>query len=109
MRDPVVPNGWQYELQQPLHPLQTVPSTAQEVLRRAQVPAVAPSATLHTPVQHSLSRKQISPGCVQYDTFDGAEQLLSTQVWLQHSALPPQALPAVLHVVLSGWQALLTH
>src|SRR6266542_1140656 len=109
MRDPVVPNGWQYELQQPVHPLQTVPSTAQAVPICAQVPAVAPSATVHTPVQHSLSRKQISPVCVQYDTFEGAEQVLSTQVWLQHSLLPPQALPAVLHVELSGWQALLTH
>jgi hypothetical protein len=61
----VEPKGAQKELQQPVQPLQTRPSTWQGELMAAQVPAVAPWAMLHTPVQHWLSWKQMSPVCVQ--------------------------------------------
>jgi hypothetical protein len=49
------PNGAQNELQQPVQPLQTVPSTEQGELIAVQVPAVAPAPMVQTPVQHSLS------------------------------------------------------
>jgi hypothetical protein len=51
----LVPNGAQYELQQPVHPSHVRPSTRHEVVMFEQVPAVAPEAMVQTPVQHSAS------------------------------------------------------
>jgi len=62
---PALPNGAHKELQQVLQPWQMVPSTAQPVARVAQVPAVVAVAPVQVPVQHSLSRRQMSPGWVQ--------------------------------------------
>jgi hypothetical protein len=106
-----VPNGAQYELQQPPQPSQVSPSTRQGVLRFAQVPAVAPAAMVQTPVQHSLLWKQMSPGWVQYETLDGASQIIvvGLHLPLQHCESCVQALPAVEQVALSGLQLPLTH
>jgi hypothetical protein len=106
--DVLEPNGAQKELQQPVQPLQTVPSTSQGELIAAHTPAVAPMAMLHTPVQHSLSWKQMSPTCVQYEIVDGDGHFPATQVWLQHSLAAMQLLPAVLHEF-SGLHMPLTH
>jgi hypothetical protein len=114
--DDEVPNGAQYELQQPevVLPVQAVhvsPSTRHGVLRLAQVPAVAPLAMTQTPVQHSLLWKQMSPGCVQYETVDGASHVIDVGLHLplQHCVSLVQALPAVAQVALSGLHAPFTH
>jgi hypothetical protein len=106
---PPVPNGAQYDEQQPVQPSQVKPSTRHEVVMGAQVPAVAPDAMVQAPVQQSASWKQMSPSCVQYETCDGAAHVPPRQLALQHSPLPPQLLPAVLHVVLSGLHEPDTH
>jgi hypothetical protein len=59
------PKGAHSELQQLVQPWQTVPSTAHPVGSVAHVPGAAAVAPVHAPVQHSLSWKQMSPGCVQ--------------------------------------------
>jgi len=106
-----VPNGAQYELQQPLQPSQVRPSTRQGVVIVAQVPAVAPDAIVQTPVQHSALWKQMSPGCVQYDTVDGASHVIEVGLHLplQQFASAVQALPAVEQVALSGLHVPLSH
>jgi hypothetical protein len=106
---PEVPNGAQKELQQPVQPLHTMPSTAQPVETVAQVPGLVAVAPEHTPPQHWLSALQMSPGCVQYDTCEGLAQWPARHAPLQHSPLPAQVLPAVLHVVLSGVHVPLPH
>ena len=63
--EPARLNGAQMELQQPVQPLQTVPSMEQLVAMAEQVPAVVPLAPVQTAVQQSLSLKQMSPTCVQ--------------------------------------------
>jgi hypothetical protein len=94
----MVPNGAHKELQQPVQPVQVRPSTLQLDVIVAQVPAVAPMAITQTPVQHSLSWKQMSPDCVQYETCDGAAQVIDVGLHLplQQSVSMVQLLPAVL-------------
>ena len=65
MVEPLVPNGAQKELQQPVQPEQTRPSTAQPLLTVAQVPAVVAVAPVQIPVQQALPLKQMSPAWVQ--------------------------------------------
>jgi hypothetical protein len=104
-----LPNGAQNELQQPLQPLQTTPSMTQEVVRVAQMPAVVAVAPTHTPVQQSLSCRQMSPGWVQYETCIGEAQVPPAHFLEQHSPSFAHMLPAVLHEVLSGLQVPPTH
>jgi hypothetical protein len=111
---PEVPKGAQNELQQRgevLQPSHTSPSTLHEVVSVAQVPALAPAAMLQTPVQHSLSWRQMSPGCVQYEICDGAAHVIvvGLHLPLQQSRSIVQAFPAVWQALLSGAQAPLTH
>lgn len=71
------------------------------------MPSDAPLAFMQEPPQHSLSRLQASPFCVQnegaplHTPFEHRPE--------QHSALPPHVLPDVLHAVLSGAQVPLLH
>jgi hypothetical protein len=79
--------------------LHTVPSIWQVVVVVAQVPATAPAEMEQTPVQHSLSPRQISPAWAQYETAPGEAHWWSAlQVLLQHSESLAQVLPEVLQV-----------
>src|SRR5712675_2088415 len=51
----------------------------------------------------------MSPVCVQYETCEGAAQVPPLHLPLQHSASPPQLLPAVLHEPLSALHEPDTH
>jgi hypothetical protein len=59
--DVLVPYGAHNELQQPVQPLHTMPSTEQLDATCAHVPATEPLGTSHAPVQQSPSLKQMSP------------------------------------------------
>jgi hypothetical protein len=67
-----------------------------------QVPIVMPLAIVHTPPQQSGPWVHASPFWMQND--EAMEQVPDAQSDEQHSVLAEHALPAVLHVVLSGLQ-----
>jgi hypothetical protein len=93
-----------------VQPSHARPSTLQLVETLAQMPGVVDEAPEHTPVQQSTSLKQMSPVCVQYETSEGEAQIPLVHSFEQQSPLPfGQALPAVLHVVLSALHAPLAH
>jgi hypothetical protein len=108
---PVCAHGPQFRLQQLPHPLQSTPSCwqvpAPVVMTSWQVPTEAPEAFEQKPPQQSRSRAQTSPGWMQNEapsTHLPPEQSPEQQP----PATPPspvvQGLPAVLQLVLSGWQ-----
>lgn len=92
-------------------PPHTSPATLQPVVPGAegcvQVPRVAPLLFVQMPAQQSVSLAQASSVCVQKETLPLHVPLL--QIPEQQSPLPPQELPAVLQLVLSGTQAEFVH
>jgi hypothetical protein len=66
----------------------------------AQVPNVAPVALVQVPVQHSASVAHTSLVCVQKEGWPAHTPLRQTLE--QHSSLPPQVLPEVRQLLLSG-------
>lgn len=102
---PVTPYGAQRRLQHEPQSAHTTPSTPPLQLLgpvggAPHVPNVAPLAMLHVPLQQLLALVQTSPVWTQNDEL--SEQRPPEQSFEQQVALVVHALPAVLHVVLSG-------
>jgi hypothetical protein len=102
---PVVADGAQSRLQQPLHASHAVPSTPSLQYvdpdgGGAHFPSVAPDAMSQMPPQQSMELEHTSPVWMHQPGVSAQLPLL--QYFEQHSELAPQALPAVLHDVLMG-------
>jgi hypothetical protein len=106
MLGPPGANGPQKWLQHWPQPLQSVPSTEQVVEMDEHVPADAPAAMVHTPVQQSRSRAHTSPVWMQNDAASAQAPFWHRPE--QHAPGVPaeQGFPAVRHELLSGWQTL---
>ena len=91
--------------------MQTDPAVVQppapEATAIPQMPIVAPLGLVQRPPQQSRSAPQASPFCTQYE--EAAAQRPPLQSFEQHSPLPAQGLPELLHVVLSGTHAPAVH
>jgi hypothetical protein len=102
---PVGPYGAQSRLQHPLQASQSVPSTpalqyVAPVGGAPHLPSVAPCAMTQMPLQQEGESAQESPDWTQND---GVPQTPAVVQYLeQHSAEPPQALPADLQIALIG-------
>jgi hypothetical protein len=82
-------------------PVHTLPAGAQPDVPVIvpHMPSAAPAAFAQLPPQHSVSDEHASPFCAQNE---GVPQKPFLQYFAQHSPLPVQGLPVVLHVVESG-------
>jgi hypothetical protein len=102
---PVGPYGAQRRLQHPLQASHSVPSTPSlqyvaPLGTGPHFPSVAPVAIWQIPLQQEGEFEQVSPDWTQNDGVPQTPAVV--QYFEQHSAEPPQALPADLHVALIG-------